>query len=84
MTGPRKDLANPAHLIWFPQINKAGEDVFKLPASFFMTTSFTAKFYSSFPTHEKTAYTHLVAFLGQLYTAGSYNTFNKYPVTAVI
>ncbi len=84
MPGPSRDFANPAHLIWFPQINKAGEDVFKLRASFFMTTTFTARFYSKFPTHENTAYEHLEAYLGQLYTTGSYNTFYKYPVTAVI
>ncbi len=29
MPGPSRDFANPAHLIWFPQINKAGEDTSK-------------------------------------------------------
>jgi hypothetical protein len=84
LAGPTRDYACPAHLIWFPQINKADSDVFKLRASFFMTTSLTCRFYSKFPTHEDTAYSALEAYMGQLYTSDNYNTFSKYPVTAVI
>ena len=81
-----KDLANPLHVIWFPEINKAGEDTFKLRASFFLTTKFKARFYSKFPVHDQgtTTYFPFESYLGQLYKTGSYNTFAKYPVTAVI
>jgi hypothetical protein len=42
-------------------------DVFKLRASFFMTTSLTCHFYSKFSTHEDTAFSALEAYMVQLY-----------------
>jgi hypothetical protein len=67
LAGPTRDYACPAHLIWFPQINKTDSNVFQLRTSFFMTTSLTCRFYSKFPSYEDTAYSALEAYMGQLY-----------------
>jgi hypothetical protein len=67
LEGPTRDYACPAHLIWFPQIDKTDSDVFQLRTSFFMTTSLTCRFYSKFPTNEDTAYSALEAYMGQLF-----------------
>ena len=77
---PSHNGPNPAHLLWFPPIQKADGTYIKMRMTAMMTMKIKLRLYSRSPDSE-CSYQFADARMLNHYTIGSYNKFEAYPLS---